>query len=63
MPLSPEIRSEVVKLVSPMPISSENIFWGFNEVQNMNLIFGNLNFPLKMFENGDTGKIPENQLH
>ena len=39
MPLSPEIRSEVVKLVSPMPISSENIFWGFNEVQNMNLIF------------------------
>ena len=39
VPLSPEIRSEVVKLVSLMPISSENIFWGFNEVQNVNLIF------------------------
>ena len=39
MPLSPEIRSEVVKLASLMPISSENIFWGFNEVQNMILIF------------------------
>ena len=30
VPLSPEISSEVVKLVSLMPISSENIFWGFN---------------------------------